>query len=79
MKAFIISMLKDKEHLELTFVTGDKMVFAKVLNEMEFDPTAIELISTETKNSVLVNLRNLVYVTPKVKLKKSSDHKKNNL
>ncbi len=52
------------------------MTVVKVANEMEFDSTAIELISEKTNKSVLINLRNLVYATPKVKTKKTSDKKK---
>lgn len=79
MKAFIVSILKEKEILQLTFVTGETMTVVKVANEMEFDSTAIELISEKTNKSVLINLRNLVYATPKVKTKKTSDKKKKEL
>ncbi|AEF24897.1 Fibronectin type III domain protein [Streptococcus parauberis KCTC 11537] len=79
MKAFIISILKEKEILQLTFVTGETMTVVKVANEMEFDSTAIELISEKTNKSVLINLRNLVYATPKVKTKKQVTKRKNNL
>ncbi|KHD43896.1 hypothetical protein ACVRZD_01495 [Streptococcus hongkongensis] len=65
MKAFIISILKENEPLEITFVTGEKMVAIKVANEMEFDPTAIELITEDHHRNVLINLRNIVFATPK--------------